>query len=331
MSSDVAAVVTDAVTRIFRQKLPVVRGVYIATPEEAFENQTHTNEAFSEKWGAYNQQQDDREAWKLAQFEWYLRLYGFANEHELAAFIARKSVILDAGCGLGYKAAWFARMNRRAVVVAMDYSDAIFLARDRYGNEPNIVFVKGDIAAMPLRDAVVDFINCDQVLHHTESPPRTLGEFNRILAKDGVLNTYVYSKKGLPRELLDEHFRQYSKSLTKEQIWALSEQLTVLGKTLSDLRITIDVPDIPALDIKGGKQDLQRFIYWNFLKCFWNAEHGFESSVAVNFDWYSPSNAFRYTREEFVEMLRGVGFAAKYLHSEEACHTGRFHKAPCAE
>lgn len=83
--------------------------------------------------------------------------------------------------------------------------------------------------------------------------------------------------------------------------------------------------------LKGGKQDLQRFIYWNFLKCFWNAEHGFESSVAVNFDWYSPSNAFRYTREEFVEMLRAADFAAEYLHSEEACHTGGFHKAPCAE
>jgi len=24
----------------------------------------------------------------------------------------------------------------------------------------------------------------------------------------------------------------------------------------------------PELGIKGGKYDLQRFIYWNFLKCF---------------------------------------------------------------
>jgi len=312
--------------KIFRQELAVVKGVHIAPQADTFDNQAHTNDAFSEKWGAYRQQQEDKEIWKIEQFAWYLRLYGFASEQELAQFVSGKNLILDAGCGLGYKAAWFARMNRAATIVAMDASDAIFLARERYRNEPNMIFVKGDIAAPQFHDGVFDFINCDQVLHHTESPPRTLAEFNRILSSGGVLNTYVYSKKGLPRELLDEHFRQYSKSLTKEQIWNLSEQLALLGKTLSELQITVDVPDMPALNIKGGRQDLQRFIYWNFIKCFWNEKHGLNGSVAVNFDWYSPSNAFRYTREEFIAMLNTAGFAADYLHSEEACHTGRFHK-----
>jgi SAM-dependent methyltransferase len=316
----------DVTNKLFRQKMPVVRGVYVAAQESAFDNQSQTNDAFSEKWGAFEQQQDDQETWKLAQFQWYLQLYGFPNEQELTLFVGGKNVILDAGCGLGYKAAWFARMNRHATVVAMDNSESIFLAYERYRNEPNLIFVKGDIAETPFHDGVFDFISCDQVLHHTENPPKTLNEFNRLMVKDGVLNTYVYSKKGLPRELLDEHFRSHSKSLTNEQIWALSEQLTQLGKTLTELKITIDIPDIPALNIKGGKQDLQRFIYWNFIKCFWNGEHGLDSSVAVNFDWYSPSNAFRYTREEFIGMLKAAGFEAEYLHSEEACHTGRFHK-----
>ena len=46
----------------------------------------------------------------------------------------------------------------------------------------------------------------------------------------------------------------------------------------------------------------------------------------INFDWYSPSNAYRYSLEEFVSMLVEGGFVADFLHSEEACHTGRFHK-----
>ena len=46
------------------------------------------------------------------------------------------------------------------------------------------------------------------------------------------------------------------------------EQMTILGKTLSDLNIEIDVPEIPLLSIKGGKYDIQRFIYWNFYKMF---------------------------------------------------------------
>ena len=55
---------------------------------------------------------------------------------------------------------------------------------------------------------------------------------------------------------------------------------------------------MPLLDIKGGSYNLQRFIYWNFIKCFWNSKMGIETSTYVNFDWYSPSNAKRFSRED---------------------------------
>ncbi|MBT7852676.1 MAG: class I SAM-dependent methyltransferase [Opitutae bacterium] len=233
---------------------------------------------------------------------------------------------MDAGCGLGYKAAWFARLAPESLVVAMDFSDAIYSASERYQDHANIIFVKGDIANTGLRDGVIDMVNCDQVLHHTESPPRTLHEFYRITKSDGLLNTYVYAKKALPRELLDEHFREKSKKMSHDEIWALSKQLTELGKRLTDLDLKVDVPEIPALGIKAGEQEIQRFIYWNFLKCFWNEELGRETSVSTNFDWYSPSNAFRYDREEFIGMCENAGWANDFLHSEEACWSGRFVK-----
>jgi SAM-dependent methyltransferase len=208
--------------------------------------------------------------------------------------------------------------------VAMDLTDSAFLAAKRYAHLPNLIVVKGDIADTPFRDGSFDFISCDQVLHHTDWPPDTVKEFGRILAEGGQLNTYVYAKKALPRQLLDDHLLEYAKQLSKDEIWALSDQLTQLGKTLAELEIEIDVPDMPALGIRGGRQDLQRFIYWNFVKCFWNPEHGYEASKMINFDWYAPSNAYRYSREEFVAMLGEAGFTADFLHSEEACHTGRF-------
>jgi hypothetical protein len=99
-----------------------------------------------------------------------------------------------------------------------------------------------------------------------------------------------------------------------------------LGKVLSDLNVTIDIPDMPALAIKGGRQDLQRFIYWNFIKCFWNDNFGWDASVMANFDWYSPSNAFRYNREEFLQMCGEAGWSNSFLHSEEACWSGCFSK-----
>lgn len=317
----------ERVADLFRDALPVVRGVHLAGDPDASANELHTSAAFSEKWTTLQQEAPDQdEGWKQYQFRWYLRCYGYADEAEFAAALAPCRVILDAGCGPGYKAAWFARLNPVALVVAMDLSDSIFVAADRYADVPNLVFVKGDIADTPFNAGAFDLISCDQVLHHTDQPPQTVREFARILANDGRLNTYVYAKKALPRELLDEHLRDYSKQLGSDQLWALSEQLTVLGKTLSELDIIIDVPDMPALGIAGGKQDLQRFIYWNFIKCFWNPEHGHEASKLINFDWYAPSTAYRYSRDEFIAMLAAAGFVPEFLHSEEACHTGRFHQ-----
>ena len=312
--------------QLFERELPLVRGVHVAGDPASSENERHTSAAFSEKWTTLRQEADDEEeGWKKFQLRWYLDCYGYGSEAEFAASIANAATILDAGCGPGYKAAWFARLHPQARVVAMDLSDSIFVAAERYRDVPNMIFVKGDIANTPFRGGAFDFISCDQVLHHTDSPPATVREFRRILSPKGLLNTYVYAKKALPRELLDEHLREYSKALSQEQIWELSDQLTRLGKALSELQISLDIPDIPALGIKGGTQDLQRFIYWNFIKCFWNPEHGFEASKLINFDWYSPSTAFRYTLEEFTAMMSAEGFAPDFMHSEEACHSGRFH------
>jgi SAM-dependent methyltransferase len=312
---------------LFRDELPLVRGVYLSGDPNASENELHTSAAFSEKWMTLQQDaSDEEEGWKKFQFRWYLTCYGYETEAYFAKSIAPRRVILDAGCGPGYKAAWFARMNPNATIVAMDLSDSIFVAAQRYGAIKNLMFVKGDIADTPFKDGAFDFVSCDQVLHHTDSPPDTVKEFARILSDDGLLNTYVYAKKSLPRELLDEHLRDYAKDLTSEQIWELSDQLTRLGKALSELNSSLDVPDVPALGIKGGRQDLQRFIYWNFIKCFWNQEHGFEASKLINFDWYAPSTAYRYSLEEFTNMLAAAGFVPQFLHSEEACHSGRFGK-----
>ncbi len=59
-------------------------------------------------------------------------------------------------------------------------------------------------------------------------------------------------KKALPRELLDDYFRLATHDIPNEQLWEMSAQLTELGKCLSDLKVTIDSPDIPLLGIKGG-------------------------------------------------------------------------------
>ena len=327
MKDGVETLNKDNAKNLFLQELPVVDGVYIASVDSELENQTQTNAIFSEKWVKYSKEEVEEQE-RLFEFQrkWYLELYGFDTELELKKFLEKQSVILDAGCGLGYKAKWFADLSPNTLVVGMDYSDAAFVANQKYSDTHNLVFVKGDIADTKIKDGAISFVSCDQVIHHTEVPQETMIELSRVLSSGGELAVYVYAKKALPRELLDEYFREGTKDISTEDMWSLSEQLTELGKRLSELKIEFDAPDIPLLGIKGGKTDLQRFIYWNFLKCFWNPELGRETSISTNYDWYAPSNAERYSIVEFQQMTSNSGLIKEFLHSEEACHSGRFKK-----
>ena len=310
---------------LFYNNLKIRDNVFIISENSNFLNQEQTNNAFSEKWIEYSKQEIDQQK-KLFKFqkEWYLKLYGFSNEKNLQKYLSNKKIILDAGCGLGYKAKWFADLSPESFIIAMDYSDSIFLAAKNYSNKNNLIFVKNDISNTQIKNNSIDYVSCDQVIHHTEDPQMTAIEFSRILKIGAELAVYVYAKKALPRELIDDYFREKCKFISKDEMWKFSQQLTELGKRLSKLKIKIDVPEIPLLNIKAGKIDIQRFIYWNFLKCYWNDEFGEDISKSTNYDWYSPSNAYRYSKDEFEQLLKKANFMTRPHHSEEACHAGRF-------
>lgn len=287
-------------------------------------NQQHTNDAFSEKWQKY-EQSDEKERLFQYQRDWYLKLYGFDTEVALASFLKSKSVIFDAGCGLGYKAAWFAKLAPQALVIGMDFSDAAGQAAQAYRELENLFFIQGDIAHTTLRDGSVAYTSCDQVIMHTENPAATFAELARITGRDGgEFACYFYAKKALPRELLDDYFRTQCTKMERQDLWAMAEQLTELGNRLSALDVAFECPDIPALGIKGGCYDIQRFIYWNFLKCFWNEQLGKETSVVTNFDWYSPSNARRFSESEVRSIVSANAMNEVFFHIEDACYSGRF-------
>nr|AIE93107.1 SAM-dependent methyltransferase [uncultured marine thaumarchaeote AD1000_31_G03] len=69
--------------------------------------------------------------------------------------------------------------------------------------------------------------------------------------------------------------------------------------------------DIPILGVKAGTYDIQRFIYWYFLKCFWDESDNLERSIGVNFDWYYPKFAYRHTP---TEVKNGLEIIKSKLH-----------------
>ncbi len=305
---------------LFASPVTFIDNLAILQNSSEHPNQEQTNDSFSEKWVKLDNE-SSTEVGEVFQKEWVLDLYGFKTLQGLQDFLKDKKVIIDAGCGLGYKSAWLAENAPNSIVFGIDYSDAINVAARRYKQIPNLYFFRGDIANLPFKKGSVDFVLCDQVIHHTENPEKTFEHLSSLLSATGKFACYVYAKKALPRELLDDYFRKATHTISHEEMWAFSSQLTELGKTLSQLNVKFTSPDIPVLGIKGGEYDIQRFIYWNFLKCFWNEKFTPQINDATNFDWYSPSNAERYSPEEFKAWANKLKLNIDFFRSEEACHT----------
>ena len=318
----------EQVKQLFKEAI-TIEGNFIqinSEEEKKASNQQQTQDIFSDKWVEADEYKNIDKLYEF-QYEWFLSLYGFESEAKLAAYLSTKKTIIDTGCGLGYKAAWFAKLAPHAIVLGVDISDAINVAAKNFKQYPNLFFFRGDIASTGLKDNVIDFTVCDQVIMHTEIPENTFKHLSNVTSHSGEFACYVYSKKALPRELVDDYFRKATHNISKEEMWKFSEQLTELGKRLSDLKISFESPDIPLLGIKGGTYDIQRFIYWNFLKCFWKEDWGFNLSKSTNFDWYAPSNAKRFSKQDFLDMVNENKLAISYLHEEEACYSGRFLKS----
>lgn len=294
--------------------------------EEHRKKQLQTKDTFSEKWGQFEQGKGKEEVYSF-QREWFLKLYGFDSQEDLKNYLSTKKTIIDTGCGLGYKAAWFASLAPHAIVIGVDLSEAVNIAAKNYKHIPNLYFYQADIASTGLKPAAFDFTVCDQVIMHTENPKKTFEHLASITSVGGEFACYVYRKKALPRELVDDYFRKATFDIPNEDLWEMSAQLTELGKRLAALNVTIDAPDIPLMGIKGGTYDIQRFIYWNFIKCFWREEWGKEMCDSTNFDWYAPSNAQRFSKEEFITMINENKLEQRHFHEEEACYSGRFLKS----
>jgi ubiquinone/menaquinone biosynthesis C-methylase UbiE/uncharacterized protein YbaR (Trm112 family) len=277
-------------------KFRIIRGI----PRLVIDETTgfvKTKAAFSSKWKKYNKFYHQKN-WLLHQQNWFLDRFGWKNLNNFNKFLKTRSKILDAGTGIGNSAKLFSS-NPKSQVFAIDASESIDFAYKKYGTTSNIHFLQADIRRLPFRKRFFNFICSDQVLHHTKNTETSFKNLTKYLEKNGMISIYVYNKKAPIREFADNFIREHTTTMSEKECVEFSKDMTYLGKVLSQLKKKIKIPrDIPVLKIKAGTYDVQRFIYWYFLKCFWAEDGNFERSVGVNFDWYFPKFAFRHTPDE---------------------------------
>ncbi len=105
-------------------------------------------------------------------------------------------VILDAGCGSGYKSLVLAEANPGAKIVGIDISEqSINLARKRFQHHglENGEFYLLSLYELPNIELEFDYINCDELLYLFPEPAVALEAMKSVLKPHGIIRSNLHS------------------------------------------------------------------------------------------------------------------------------------------
>ncbi|WP_205369941.1 methyltransferase domain-containing protein [Thermoleptolyngbya sp. PKUAC-SCTB121] len=105
-------------------------------------------------------------------------------------------LILDAGCGSGYKCLMLAEANPGAKIVGMDLSEkSVEMTQQRLAHHgfDQVECYAGLIEDLPNLGIQFDYINCDEVLYLLPDPLTGLQAMRSALKPDGILRVNLHS------------------------------------------------------------------------------------------------------------------------------------------
>ncbi|WP_017718698.1 class I SAM-dependent methyltransferase [Kamptonema formosum] len=154
-------------------------------------------------------------------------------------------VILDAGCGSGYKALALAEANPGAKIVGIDLSEqSVKFARQRleYHGFENAEFYAMPIEYLPSLGIEFDYINCDEVLYLMPDLVAGLRALKSALKPEGIIRGNLhslYQRESLFRAqelfkmmgLMDENPRELEMEIVRETMKALKDDSKLKAQT----------------------------------------------------------------------------------------------------
>jgi len=132
--------------------------------------------SFGEEWQCYGAILPEHEK----EFHQYFDLV------DLASLEGKR--VCDLGCGNGRWSFFLKDLCRELVLV--DFSEAIFVARENLRKAPSCLFFMADLRRLPFREGFADFLLCLGVLHHLPTP--ALEEVRRLKGFSPRLLIYLY-------------------------------------------------------------------------------------------------------------------------------------------
>lgn len=217
--------------------------------------------------------------------------------------------ILDIACGYGGVADIVKEAGFKGQYLGFDINNTLAdIKKERYADLPNFRFLRADMTENIFTEAF-DVAVCRSAIMYAPDSRETFASIARAVKPGGQFIISAYVRKSPMREMADDYFRDYFSKMDEREAFEALKEFTQFGKLLSELDVKVEIPeDMPVLQIKKGCYDIQRLVYYHFLKCFWNEEWGFKNSTLVNFDWYHPEYSWRFTREEVFEWYEENGF-----------------------
>jgi uncharacterized protein YbaR (Trm112 family)/ubiquinone/menaquinone biosynthesis C-methylase UbiE len=250
--------------------------------------------------------------------KWMAQKLGLDSVNDLYSFISSKSLILEVGVGSGQKLKMMAE-HTEGKVVGFDLGSGAEHAYQNTKDMPNVAVIQADLFELPLKRGIFDFIISDGVLHHTTDTKQAFLSIVPLLSKGGEIVIRVYKRSGPIREFCDDYIRAQTTKMSEEECWEFCKGITKFGEVIAKTKHEIEIPEeIPLLNFKKGKYNLQRFLYHNIFKCFYNEAFTFDENNLVNFDWYHPVDAHRHIEEEVYEWFVEAGLEEIQIFNPES-------------
>ena len=278
---------------------------------------TSTPEVFAEKWNRWSKLLFEEESARNSGIlDWVLRRNGWSSTAQLREFLENRSSILDAGCGNGRITKILAENAiPKGEVFGWDINPTV--AAGNLADKENVTVQMVDLSSGELPSTNFDFIYCQEVLHHLPEPKGTFLRLSQLLSPGGTIAIYVYGLKGPVREFADERIRDVFTELDEEGKEKFIEAITSLGKQLAQIEQEVTIEGLESIGFRSGTFPVQKFVYDNLMKCFWNENLGIDGSKAINFDWYAPSLASKHTLPEVLEWVLAAGLELTHHAQDE--------------
>lgn len=189
---------------------PIVRGVPRFVSKENYAN------SFGFQWNRFRETQlDSHTGVPISRDRFY-------KSTEWSPDDLKGKTVLEVGCGAGRFTEIL--LSAGAIVVALDYSNAVDACWKNHCLHPNLNVVQGDIYNLPFQEETFDFVFCFGVLQHTPDVKKAFMSLPPQLKKGGHLAVDVYRKRMRTIFWSKYWIRPFTRKIDPERLFKMVEK-----------------------------------------------------------------------------------------------------------